>query len=98
MEAIMQMLLAPSQYYNLYKVLSIVLLSIIAVVALMVIVLVVILPSASSGIDAINGNSETFFGKNKGRTMESKMKLATAIGLVIIGVLSVVFYVLQLLP
>ena len=98
MEAIMQMLLAPSQYYQLYKVLSIVFLSIIVAVSLLVIVLVVILPSASSGIDAINGNSETFFGKNKGRTMESKIKLITAIGLVIIGVLSVAFYILQLLP
>ena len=98
MEAIMQMLLTPAKYYQLYKVLSIVLLAIIAVVALVVIVLVVILPSASSGIDALGGNSETFFGKNKGRTMESKLKLATAIGLVIIGVLSVAFYILQLLP
>lgn len=98
MEAIMQMLLAPSKYYDLYKVLSIVFLSIIVAVSLVVIVLVVILPSASSGIDAISGSSETFFGKNKGRTMESKMKLATAIGLIVIGVLSVAFYILQLLP
>ena len=55
-------------------------------------------PSNSTGIDALGGSSETFFGKNKGKSIEERMKKWTWICLVILGVLSVAFFVVQRLP
>ena len=37
------------------------------IAALATIILVLLQPANSSGIDALGGSSETFFGKNKGR-------------------------------
>ena len=63
--------------------------------AIAAIILVLFQPGNSQGIDALGGSSETFFGKNKGRSMESKMKKWTIIVLVILAVLAIVFFVLQ---
>ncbi|MBQ8658186.1 MAG: preprotein translocase subunit SecG [Clostridia bacterium] len=64
--------------------------------ALVAIVLVLLQPSNSSGIDALGGSSETFFGKNKGKSIEAKMKKWTIICLAVLIVFSIAFYVLQL--
>ena len=58
--------------------------------------LVLIQPGNSTGIDALGGSSETFFGKNKGRSLESKMKRWTVICLVVLAVFAVAFFILQL--
>jgi preprotein translocase subunit SecG len=63
--------------------------------ALVAIILVLMQPSNSSGIDALGGSSETFFGKNKGKSIEAKMKKWTWICLAILVVLSVIFFILQ---
>ena len=67
-----------------------------AVAALAAIVLVMLQPANSSGIDALGGSSETFFGKNKGKSIEAKMKKWTWICLAILVVFSIAFYILQL--
>ena len=64
--------------------------------AVAAIVIVLFQPGNSTGIDALGGSSETFFGKNKGRSMESKMKKWTIICLVVLAVLAIIFFVLQL--
>ena len=64
--------------------------------AVAAIIIVLFQPGNSTGIDALGGSSETFFGKNKGRSMESKMKKWTIICLVVLAVLAIVFFVLQL--
>ena len=66
-----------------------------AVSALAAIVLILMQPSNSSGIDALGGSSETFFGKNKGKSIEAKMKKWTWICLAILVILSITFYILQ---
>ena len=78
-----------------YEIISAVLLVAMAISAIVAIVIVLFQPGNSTGIDALGGSSETFFGKNKGRSMESKMKKWTAISLIVLGVLSIVFYILQ---
>ncbi|MBQ9728946.1 MAG: preprotein translocase subunit SecG [Clostridia bacterium] len=83
-------------YYNLHKGLSVALIILMAIVALATIILVLLQPSNSSGIDALGGSSETFFGKNKGKSIEAKMKKWTVICLIALIVLSIVFYVLQI--
>lgn len=68
-------------------------LSIMALAALAAIVLILLQQGNSTGIDALGGSSETFFGKNKGKSLESKMKKWTIISLVVLLVLSVLYFV-----
>lgn len=90
-------LLAPSDFYVQYFVISIILLIAIVVLSVLAIVFVLMQPSNSDGINAITGSSETFFGKNKGKSIESRLKKWTVVCVVAIAVLSIVFYVLPLI-
>ena len=82
--------------YGLYFALSLTMIILMAVAALVAIVLVLMQPSNSSGIDALGGSSETFFGKNKGKSIEAKMKKWTWICLAVLVIFAIVFYILQL--
>ena len=82
--------------YGLYFGLSLTMIILMAVAAVVAIVLVLMQPSNSSGIDALGGSSETFFGKNKGKSIEAKMKKWTWICLIVLVVFSIAFYILQL--
>jgi preprotein translocase subunit SecG len=55
-------------------------------------------PSNSNGIGAISGHSETFYGKNKSKTLESKMKKLTVIAICVLIVCMICFYIVSLLP
>lgn len=81
---------------TLYYVLSGAMIILMGIAALTAIILVLLQPSNSSGIDALGGSSETFFGKNKGKSIEAKMKKWTWICLAVLVVLSIIFYILQL--
>ena len=50
---------------------------VLVVCALVLIVTVLLQPGESNGLGAIAGGAETFFGKNKAKTMEGKLVLAT---------------------
>ena len=82
--------------YGIYFGLSLTRIILMCVAALAAIILVLLQPSNSSGIDALGGSSETFFGKNKGKSIEAKMKKWTWICLAILVFFAVAFYVLQL--
>lgn len=82
--------------YGLYFGLSLTMIILMCVAALAAIILVLLQPSNSSGIDALGGSSETFFGKNKGRSIEARMKKWTWICLAILVFFAIAFYVLQL--
>ena len=86
--------LNPSQEV-LYKVLSITMIALMALAAITAIILILLQPSNSSGIDALGGSSETFFGKNKGKSIEEKMKKWTWICLAVLIVFSVAFFIVQ---
>ena len=79
-----------------YLIISVVLYVCIFVAALVAIVLVLFQQSNSDGIQGITGSSETFFGKNKGRSIESRMKKWTWICLAVITVLAIVAYAIAL--
>ena len=91
-------LLTPAQSdasYNLYITLSRVMILLMFVAALAAIVLVLLQQSNSSGIDALGGSSETFFDKNKGKSIEEKMKKWTWICLAVLVGLAILFFILQ---
>ena len=52
---------------------------VIVLCALVLIATVLLQPGESNGLGAIAGGAETFFGKNKAKTMEGKLALATKI-------------------
>ncbi len=81
--------------YNAYKAILIVLIVLMAIAAITAIVLVLMQPANSSGIDALGGSSETFFGKNKGKSIEAKMKKWTWICLAVLTALSIAFYIIR---
>ena len=76
--------------------LSVTMIALMFLSAAAAIVLVLLQPGTSTGIDALGGSSETFFGKNKGKSIESRMKKWTIICLVILVIFSICFYILQL--
>ena len=96
--SIINNLLAPlpsDGVWTVYQIVSLVLLALMIFAAIVAIVIVLFQPGNSTGIDALGGSSETFFGKNKGRSMESKMKKWTTISLIVLTVLAILFFILQ---
>ena len=59
------------------------------IVALVMIVTVLLQSSERSGLGAVSGAAETFFGKNKAKGMEAKLALITKISATVFVVLSV---------
>lgn len=64
---------------GVYYAINYTLVVLMAISALAAIILVMLQPGNSQGIDALGGTSETFYGKNKGRSIESKLKMWTII-------------------
>ena len=64
----------------------------IAIIAVSIVMTIVILmqEGRSQGLGAISGAAETYWGKNKGRSMEGKLELITKILAVAFFVLAVV--------
>ena len=79
-----------------YPIVTRILIALMALVAVGAIICVLLQPSNSQGIDALGGSSETFYGKNKGRSIESKLKLWTIILVAVLAVLSILFFILQI--
>ena len=83
---------------ELYLVLSTICLVLSILAAIFVIIVVIMQPGNSNGIGAVSGQSETFYGKNKGKTLESKMKKLTVIAVIVLAVCMIAFYVLSIIP
>ena len=97
-KSLVENLLAPAKdarFYETYHIISIVLIVLMGVAALAAIILVMLQPGNSQGIDALGGSSETFYGKNKGKSTEAKLKIATYVCLGILALFAVVFFILQ---
>ncbi len=84
--------------YQTYKVLSIVFVAVAAVCALFILIVILMQSGNSDGTSALNGgSSDTFYGKNKSKTLEHKLKVLTGICIAIIAVLMVGYFVLELI-
>ncbi|MBO5713680.1 MAG: preprotein translocase subunit SecG [Clostridia bacterium] len=84
--------------YPVYLALSIICLVLSIISSIFVIIVVIMQPSNSNGIGAISGHSETFYGKNKSKTLESKMRKLTIIAIAIVAVCMISFYIVSLIP
>ncbi|MCH5148225.1 MAG: preprotein translocase subunit SecG [Clostridiales bacterium] len=79
-----------------FNVVCAILVILIFLVALFSVILVMLQKSNSDGIQGITASSETFFGKHKGRSIESTLKKLTWIMLGVIGVLAIAAYIIQI--
>lgn len=94
-------LLAPAgmneAMWTLYLVFNITCLILMFLAALVTIIIVLFQKSNSEGIQGITASSETFYGKNKGNSIEAKLKKWTWICLGVLGVLAIAVYVIQII-
>ena len=81
---------------NARDVLTTVLIILMALMSLAIIVIVMMQEGESGGVSAISGgSSDTFYGKNKGRSKEEILKRVTLILGAVMLVVSVVFFVVK---
>ncbi len=62
-----------------------------ALCAIFLIIVIMMQPGNSDGISALGGQQETFYGKNKNKTLASKLKKLTVITMCIMAALMIVF-------
>ena len=70
--------------------------NILLVIASLVMIVTVLLQSSeTTGLGAISGGAETFFGKNKAKSMEGKLALLTKICACVFVVLSLAMVIIS---
>ncbi len=74
-----------------------ILLGLIALLSLLMILIVLLQPGNSEGLGALQGSTETFFGKNKAKNMEGKLRKLTVGIAIAIVVLCIVFGAVELI-
>lgn len=70
--------------------LRIIVTAVYVLVCIALVVVVIMQEGKSAGLGAISGMAETYWGKNKGRSIEGKLELITKILAVLFIVISVV--------
>ena len=83
--------------YDVYSGLLIALIVVMVLLAVGMIVVVMMQSGNQTNLGAITGAAESFFGKNKAKTMEAKFKRWTVIIAVSMLVCSILFFVFYLL-
>lgn len=83
--------------YTIYITFTLLFMALMFIASLVAIIVVLFQKSNSDGIQGITATSETFFGKNKGRSIESKLKKWAWITLIVLAVLSIVVYIVQIM-
>ena len=83
--------------FELYQAVSVACIVLSVLCAIFIVIVVMMQPGNSNGIDALNGSSDTFYGKNKSKTIESKLRKLTIICVAVLIVLMIAFYLIQML-
>ena len=78
-----------------WPIIKIVIMCLLAVFSIAMIVMVVMQKSNTNGASAITGQSNTFYNRNKGATLQGKIKILTIIDAILILVLCIAFLVLN---
>ena len=86
-----------STEFKVYQALTISGLILVFLTALITIIIVLFQKSNSDGIQGITASSETFFGKNRGQSIEAKLKKWTWICLGVLAFLSIAIYIVGII-
>ncbi len=92
MEAVLANLLFE---YGIYFGLSLACVILSVLCAIFITIVVMMQSGNSNGVSALGGSSDTFYGKNKSKTVESKLKKLTVICIVVMTVLLIAFYIIE---
>lgn len=84
-------------WYLFYTVLSIILMVLMVLFSIVMIIIVMMQQGNTQNLGAIAGGAESFFGKNKAKSLDAKFKKWTIIVAAMILVTSVLFFVIQIL-
>ena len=77
-----------------YAPVKIALLILIVLLSIVMVLIVLLQPGNSEGLGSISGGAETFFGKNKAKTLEGRLKKLTIIVAVALVVLCIVYAII----
>ena len=79
---------------NSFPIAKIVIMCLLALLSVAMIVLIVMQKSNTNGVSAISGQTDTFYNRNKGATLQGKIKIWTIICAVVIMVLCIIFLIM----
>ena len=65
-----------------------------ALCAVFIIIVIMLQQSNSNGIGALGGQQDTFYSKNKGKTLESKLRKLTVVAVSVMAVFMILFCVM----
>ncbi len=83
----------PDWVANSFPYIRIVLVCLMVAIGLALILVIMFQPSSSSGMGALSGQRDTFYAKDKSKSLESVMKKVTVVLGIIEGVLAILFFV-----
>ena len=82
--------------FEVYRAIQISMVVACVLCALLVVIVVLIQSSNSEGVSALNGRmTDTFYGKNKSKSVESKLKKLTVVCLVIMAVFMIAYFLVD---
>lgn len=84
-------------FYLFYTVLSIIFMVAMVLLSVAMVIVVIMQEGNSSDLGAIAGGAESFFGKNKAKSLDAKFKRWTIYLSISILVTSILFFVIQIL-
>ncbi len=87
----------PQWMVDSFPYVRIVMMVLMVAIALLLIAFIMFQPSSSSGMGALTGARDTFYSKDKSKSLESVMKRVTVILGIIEGVLAILFFVTLIL-
>ena len=93
----MTLLNVPGWVADSFPILRIVLVCLMAAIGIARIIVIMFQPSSSSGMGALTGQRDTFYAKDKSKSLESVMKRITVVLGIIEGVLAILFFVTLLI-
>ncbi len=77
-----------------WPVIKIVIMCLLALASIAMIILVVMQKSNTNGVSAISGQTDTFYNRNKGATLQGKIRIMTIVCASVILALCVIFLVM----
>lgn len=85
--------LVPAWVSESFPIIRMVMIIVMVVLSVALVIVVLFQPSNSQGMGAITGQSDTFYSKNKSKTLEGAMKRLTIILSICLFVIALAFFI-----
>lgn len=83
----------PAWVTDSFPIIRTVIIVLMVVLSLALILIVLVQPSNPQGMNAVTGQSDTYYSKNKSKTLEGVMRRLTVVISITLGVLALVFFI-----